>query len=141
MKRMILLMFSMLLAGFVSAVLAAEVDPDGSGWQLIHENPQGTLLSMHSGSMVRSPEGFTRVWMKYETPAANSPSPMLFLNEFDCAGGLVRRLEVRLYRSTVAGSGEPFSTMTFDGKWDRPSEGIEKQLQEAVCQGEIKKSL
>lgn len=112
---------------------AAEVDPDGAGWRLIHEEPPGELLSVAPATMERTAEGFIRIWMKFETRAENSPSPMLFLNELDCAGGLIKRIEAKLYRPTCSGSNEPMQSLSFDGKWDRPSAGIEEYLREAVC--------
>ncbi|GAB4389293.1 MAG: hypothetical protein Kow0025_13790 [Thermodesulfovibrionales bacterium] len=115
------------------AALGAGADPDGEGWSLINDSGRGDLLFVHSPTMERPAQGVVRVWMKFVTRAESSPSPMLFLDEVDCAKGLVRRLEARMYRSTPAGSGEPFRSLSFEGGWDRPSEGVEERLVEAVC--------
>lgn len=131
----------LILAGFVSAGQAAEPDPDGAGWRLIHRDQLGNLLSVASAATEESTEGVVRVWVKYETRARNSPSPMLFLNDLDCAKGLIRRIAVRLYRPTCGGSGEPVQNMSFAGAWDSPSAGIEEQIRDAVCAKENSSSL
>ena len=117
---------------------ASGAEPDSAGWQLINRDAQGNTLYMVSPA--EQPENnIKRVWMKVETPAENSPSPMLFLNDIDCSQGLIKRLEVKLY-SKAAGS-EPFQTMSFDPKWDRPSVGLEQTLHKTVCRQENEKSL
>lgn len=108
-------------------------DPDGAGWLLINEDPEGNLLYVDSATMERSSDGMVRVWMKFVSRAGNSPSPMLFLNEIDCSKGLIKRLEVRIHGSAGAETGEPFRRLSFDGTWDRPSEGLEEHVREAVC--------
>jgi hypothetical protein len=133
MPKKIVVAVVLILAGFVSSGRAAEPDPDADGWRLIHRDQLGNLLSVASATTEESTEGLIRVWVKYETEARNSPSPMLFLNDLDCAKGLIRRIEVRLYRPTCGGSGELVQSMSFAGAWDSPSTGIEEQIRDGVC--------
>ena len=121
------------LSAFVLAPLAVKADLDGKEWQLINRDAKGNLLYMAPAAMEKPANGIKRVWMKFETQAENSPSPMLFLNEVNCTEGLIKRLEVELYTSKGSESGEPFRSISFDGKWDRPSEGNENLLYETVC--------
>ena len=141
MNRVILLIVTGLFTFTASAVWAAEVDPEGPGWRLINEGPPGNRLYMTPVPMEQAGEDIMRVWLKVETEAANSPSPMLFLNELDCADGRIKRLEVRLYNPTCAAAGEPVQLMSFEGKWDKPSIGNEERLLEAACKKEGSGSL
>lgn len=132
MNRKLLLLLTGLIFIPLTMAAASEVKPDDAGWQLINKDSQGNMLYVNPASGEQSGSGTRLVWMKVETPAENSPSPMLFLNEVDCSQGLIKRLEVKLY-SSASGSGEPFQTMSFDGKWDKPSKGNEEILQESIC--------
>jgi hypothetical protein len=110
---------------FLSSDLRAE------DWRLIQKDERGNLLHIDMSTLTRDPEDKVRVWMKFESGAENSP--MLFLDEIDCALGRIRRLEVTIHNTTCSGSGEPIYHFKFDGRWDNISEGLEEALRDALC--------
>lgn len=134
MKGKIFLIVIILLTGYVLALPVAKADLDGKDWQLINRDSRGNLLYLAPAVMEKPvQEGIKRVWMKFETQAETSPSPILFLNEVDCNEGRLKRLEVELYSSAGHESSKPFRSISFEGRWDRPSAGIEQVLYETVC--------
>lgn len=100
-------------------------------WVLINRDEGGNLLYVDSGSLVRLPEDIVKVRMKFLT--AGEAPPMLFLDEVDCARDMIRRLEVSIFDPAGSGQGEPAYQLSFEGRWDKVSEGLEEILRDYVC--------
>lgn len=122
-----------LLCGSVAPGLAEQKEPGLDDWQLIKQDPSGNKLYVSPVKEQVTDKSLMHVWLKFETNAVNSPSPMLFFSELDCAKGLIRRLEVKLYKPTCSTDNELVQTMSFDGEWDSPAKGIETDMQEFMC--------
>jgi hypothetical protein len=111
------------------------ISPAGAeDWKLIQKDEKGNLLFIDMSTLARGPDDKVKVCMKFESGAENSP--MIFLDEIDCAQGKIRRLEVTIHSTTCSGSGEPLYHFKFEGKWDSISEGLEEALRDTVCEGQ-----
>jgi hypothetical protein len=129
MKRLLLA-----LGVFVLSAVMAPPSVPGAGqeeWVLINRDEGGNLLYVDGGSMVRLPDDIVKVRMKFLT--AGEAPPMLFLDEVDCARDMIRRLEVSIFDPKGSGQGEPAYRLSFEGRWDKVSEGLEEILRDYVC--------
>lgn len=130
--RAVLLKAAVLSALLAGAVLSLTSTARAEDWKLIHKDEKGNLLYIDMSTLTRGPDDKVKVCMKFESGAENSP--MIFLDEIDCANDKIRRLEVTIHNTTCSGSGEALYHFKFEGKWDSISEGLEEALRDAVCE-------
>lgn len=100
-------------------------------WQLLNEDAGGNRLYLDEGAIEPLPEDRTiRVTFRFDL--RKSETKMLFVDELDCRQTLVKRLSLKMLNPVCTGDSETYA-ISFDGRWDAVSEGIERQLFEAIC--------
>lgn len=124
-------LFTITAALFCLGLLVPSRGSAQERWRLLTEDAGGNRLYLDEGAIEPLPEAATfRVTFRFEL--RKSETKMIFVDEIDCRHTRVKRLSLKMLNPVCTGDSETYA-ISFDGRWDAVSEGIERQLFEAIC--------